>query len=79
MGPDLPRPWKNVSYDVGAALCFSAVTVETPVDRLARVVADVRGRGQVIGLSPVIRDPTAAPRARDEGDQGMRISAGSLG
>ena len=26
------RPWKNVSYDVGDGLCFSAVTGETPVD-----------------------------------------------
>jgi hypothetical protein len=35
IGQKRPRPWKNVSCDVGDALCFSAVTVETPVDRLA--------------------------------------------
>jgi len=34
-GKSCPRPWKNVSCDVGDALCFSAMTVETAVDRLA--------------------------------------------
>jgi CheB methylesterase len=31
-----PRPWKNVSCDVGDALCFSAVRVEAPEIELAR-------------------------------------------
>jgi hypothetical protein len=31
-----PRPWKNASCDADDALSFSAVTVETPVYRLAR-------------------------------------------
>ena len=33
-----PRPWKNVSCDEGDALCFPAMTVETPVYHLARAV-----------------------------------------
>jgi aspartate/methionine/tyrosine aminotransferase len=31
-----PRLWKNASWDVGDAVCFPAVMVETPVDRSAR-------------------------------------------
>jgi hypothetical protein len=36
VGPIRPRPWKNVSCDVGDALCFSAVRVEAPEIELAR-------------------------------------------
>jgi hypothetical protein len=31
-----PRPWENASEEAGGALCLAAMTVEAPVNRLAR-------------------------------------------